>query len=303
MSFAASVSPTPSAVKDTSLASSTVTIPTTPDLGTMKRFIVNMTITNQNYDVQYEDKESDEFKTFSKEVEDLVNTALEEIEGSVFSRVERFSEGNRINCQMSVFITKTSSVTEEKIREKLGKKIGDLEITNVIVVDTTLPPTKVPTEAPTEAPTAEKEAVFEVTLTILNENFTDKLNDSESPEFIALADRLIAILTAVFKSIADFLRIDVVGFSKGSVICTFNVITEQGSATSTEEIKEALEDASDNNKTGKFTFTQIKVAKKGASEKPRTGDKQTIFPDWVIVVVAAFGVMVLLIFLMIYLVR
>ena len=260
-----------------------------------------MTITNRDYDTDFADKESTKFRTFSKEVVDSVKTALEEVEGFVYSEVERFSKGNRINCQMSVFIKNTSSVTEEKIREELRNKIGDLEITNVIVVDTTLTPTTLP---PTEAPTAEEEVVFQVTLTIPDEEFTKELNDPESREFQELKAQLIAILTRVLKNYgAKFLRIDIISFSKGSIKCKFNVITDQASATSNKDIKDALDEASKNNETGDFTFTDITVEKKDASEKPRTGDKQTTFPDWVIVVVAAFGVMVLLIFLMIYLVR
>lgn len=295
VSFAASVSPTPSTVNDTLLASSTVTIPTTPDQGTMKRFIVYMTITNRSYDVMLNDKESNKFGTFSKKVEDSVKTALEEVEGFVYSKVERFSEGNDIDCQMTVFVKKTVSVTEEKIREKLGNKIGDLEITGVIVVDTTLP-TK-------EAPTAEEEIVFEVTVTIPDKEFTEELSDSTSPKFKELAAQLKAILTDVLKKkFANFLRTEITGFSNGSIICKFNVITAQGSTTSDEDIKDALTEASNKNETKGFTFTQITVEKKVASEKPRTGDKETTFPDWVIVVIAAFGVMVLLIVLMVYLI-
>ena len=261
-----------------------------------------MTITNRDYDTDFADKESTKFRKFSKEVVDSVKTALEEVEGFLYSEVERFSKGNRINCQMSVFIKNTSSVTEEKIREELRNKIGDLEITNVIVVDTTLTPTTLP---PTEAPTAEEEVVFQVTLTIPDEKFTKELNDPESRKFKELEAQLIAILTRVLKNYgAEFLRIKIISFSKGSIKCKFNVITDQASATPGKDIKDALNKASANKETGNFTFTQIEVKKtEDASEKPRTGDDQTTFPDWVIVVVAAFGVMVLLIFLMIYLVR
>lgn len=197
---------------------------------------------------------------------------------------------------MTVFVKKSFSVTEEKIREKLGNKIGDLEITGVIVVDTTLP-TK-------EAPTAEEEIVFEVTVTIPDKEFTEELSDSTSPKFKELAAQLKAILTDVLKNkFANFLRTEITGFSNGSIICKFNVITTQGSTTSDEDIKDALTKASNNNEMKGFTFTQITVEKKVASEKPRTGDKETTFPDWVIVVIAAFGVMVLLIVLMVYLVR
>jgi len=278
-------------VKDTLPASSTVTIPTTPDQGTMERFIVYMTITNQDYDTMLTEKESNKYGTFSKEVEDSVKTALEEVEGFVYSKVERFSEGNNISCQMTVFVKKTFSVTEEKIREKLGNKIGVLEITDVIVVDTSLPPT------------AQEEIVFEVTVTIPDKNFTEELSEPTSLEFEMLAAKLSAILTDVLENeVANFLRTEITGFSEGSIICKFNVITAQGSSTSNEDIKDALTNASKNNETSGFTFTKITVEKKVASEKPRTGDEETTFPDWVIVVIAAFGVMVLLIVLMIYLI-
>ena len=266
----------------------------------MKRFIVNMTITNRVYDRNFEDKESTKFKTFSKEVEDAVKTALQEVEGFVYSKVERFSKGNNIDCQMTVFVKKTFSVTEEKIRGALRSKIGDLEITNVIVVDTE----KSSTLAPTEPPTSEEEIVFEVTVTIPDETFTEELSDTTSPKFQELADQLTTILTAIFKDkVTNFLRIEITSFSRGSIICKFNIVTEQGSTTSKEDIGDVLTEATNNDETGSFTFTNITVKKKVASEEPRTGDKETTFPDWVIVVIAALGVVVLLIFLMIYLVR
>ena len=295
VSLSAFVSPTPSTVKDTFPSSSTVIIPTTPDPGTMRKFIVYMTITNRDYDIKYEDKESTEFETLSEEVEDSVKTVLEEVEGFVYSRVERFSEGkSSIDCQMTVFVIKTFSGTEEKIREQLESKIGELVITNVIVVDTL---------QPTEEPIAKEDVVFEVTLTIKDKEFTEELSNSTSPEFLALAAQLEAVLTSVLEDeVENFLRIVIISFSKGSIICKFNIITEQGSTTSEKDIQNKLTNANENETKG-FTFTDITAVKKVASEKPRTGDKETTFPDWLIVVIAAFGAMVLLIFLMIYLVR
>jgi len=236
---------------------------------------------------------------FSKEVEDSVKSALEELEGFVLSKVERFSEGSNIDCEMTVFVNKTFSVTEEKIQKKLGNKIGVLTITNAIVVDTE----KSTTLPPTEPPTSQEEIVFEVTLTIPDKQFTDDLRDSTSPKFKELAEQLRVILTDILENkVSKFLRIKITGFRKGSIICIFHVVTKQDSSTSEKDIKDFLTKASNDNETGSFTFTEITVEKKVASEKPRTGDKETTFPDWVIVVIAAFGVMVLLIFLMIYLI-
>lgn len=237
---------------------------------------------------------------FSKEVEDSVKSALEELEGFVLSKVERFSEGSNIDCEMTVFVKKTFSVTEEKIQKKLGNKIGVLKIANVIVVDTE----KSTTLPPTEPPTSQEEIVFEVTLTLPDKEFTEDLRDSTSQKFKKLAEQLTVILTDILENkVSNFLRIKITGFREGSTICIFNVVTKQDSSISDADIKDFLTKASNDNETGSFTFTEITVVKKLASEKPRTGDKETTFPDWVIVVIAAFGVMVLLIFLMIYLVR
>ncbi|KAL9955192.1 hypothetical protein ACROYT_G036479 [Oculina patagonica] len=256
-----------------------------------------MTITNKDYTSSLGNKESEDFKRFSKEIESDVDEALEGVKGFVYSKVERFSEGNKINCQMTVFVNKTSSATEEEIQRALGDEIGAFKITNVIVVDT-MKPTTLP---PTEPPTAEEEIVFEVTVTIPDEEFTEELSDSSSPKFKALAADLSATLTNVLKEkVANFLRVEIIGFRKGSIICIFNVITEEVSTASDEQIKEVLTTASEGGQTGNYTFTEITVEKKVTAKK-QTGDKKTVLPDWVIGVISVFAVMVLLIILMIYL--
>ena len=227
-----------------------------------------------------------------------MDDALENLEGFAYSQVERFSKGDKVNCQMRAFVYKTSSITEGEILKALGGTIGGLKITNVVVMNTEKPATPAPTEGPST-----EEIIFEVEITMPKREFTEDLRDPGSESFKTLSKDLTSILTKIFeKEVKNFLRIDIIEFREGSIICIFNVITEQDSTASNEEIKEVLTDAVENNETGNFTFTDITVKKKTASDEPRSGDKEITLPDWVIVVIAAFAVMVLLILLMIYLV-
>ena len=215
------------------------------------------------------------------------------MEGFVYSKVERFSEGDNINCQMTVFVDKTFEVTEETIREGLGDKLGDLEITNVIVVDT---------EKPTEEPTTGEKIVFKVTVTMPSEIYTEELGDSSSTEFKTLAATLKAILTKVLREqVSNFIRVKIISFRPGSIICIFDVITEETSTASEEEIKALLTVASNDEQTGNYTFTDITVEKE-VTTKAQAGDQETTLPDWVIGVIVVLVIMAMLIFLMIYLV-
>lgn len=115
---------------------------------------------------------------------------------------------------------------------------------------------------------------------------------------------LRSILAQILREkVPKFLRIEIIAFRPGSIICIFNIVTGQDSTTSDEVIKDVLTKASENKEIGNYTFTEITVEKKVASEEPPTGDKEKTFPDWAIGVVAVIGVVVLFAPIMIYLVR
>ena len=141
--------------------------------------------------MDYEKEHGDEFISLSEKVKNSVDKALEENIGREFaySIVERFSEGEgeNINCQITVVVSRASNATEEMIRNALGEKLGDLEITNVVIVDTE-----------TEKPTAEKEIAFVVTATLKGEVYNNNLGDSSSKEFKTLALKQRELLTGVF---------------------------------------------------------------------------------------------------------
>ena len=289
-------SPTPSGSHSTSVTSSAIVAPTTPNPEAMKTFEMRMTITNRDYNVSLRDKESQPFKLFAIEVENNVNNALKDLEGFVYSRVEKFAEANSVSCQVTVFVLKTSKITEETIKEELGNSLGDLTITSVTVVDS-----ERTTNEPATTTPSEEGVVFEVTVRIPNEEYIEELGNSSSEEFKTLSTQLTDILTEVFEDkIPGFRRVEIIEFRKGSIICIFNVITEKETTASDEKIKDVLTKASNSGEIGNYTFEEIEVERKTAKV---TGDKDKKWPEWVIAVISVSGVMLLLILLMIYLVR
>ena len=276
-----------------SVTFSTTTI-TTPKPEILKTFRVTMTITNREYSIALEDKKSPEFKGLAEEIQNEVYQVFEGLEGFMNSTVEKFSETNSVRCQLSV-IFKTSNIDEGTIREKLGNKLGDLEIANVEVVDkftTTTPTEKATTKKPIEGGN-----VFEVEMKISNQDYTDELSNSSSEEFKTLSKELTDILTKVFRAeVRGFSHVVIIEFQKGSVICIFQVIVTKESEVTADEIQETLSDAGD---TGKYTFTDITVKEMTMKQ---TGQRLK-WPDWAIIVTSLCGVMLLFIIVTIFLVR
>ena len=287
----------PSVVKSTSsymsVTFSTTTI-TTPKPEILKTFRVTMTITNREYRIALEDKKSTEFKGLAEEIQNEVYKVLGGLEGFVNSTVEKFSETNSVRCQLSV-IFNTSNITEGTIRERLGDKLGDLEIANVEFVDkftTTTPTEKATTKKPIEGGN-----VFQVEMKISNQDYTDELSNSSSEEFKTLSKELTDILTKVFRpEVRGFSHVVIIEFRKGSVICIFQVIVTKESEVTADEIQETLSDAGD---TGKYTFTDITVKEMTMKQ---TGQRLK-WPDWAIIVTCLCGVMLLFIIVTIFLVR
>ena len=276
-----------------SVTFSTTTI-TTPKPEILKTFRVTMTITNREYSIALEDKKSTEFKGLAEEIQNEVHQVFEGLEGFVNSTVEKFSETNSIRCQLSV-IFNTSNIDEGTIRQKLGDKLGDLEIANVEVVDkftTTTPTEKATTKKPIEGGN-----VFQVKMKISNQDYTDELSNSSSEEFKTLSKELTDILTKVFRAeVRGFSHVVIIEFRKGSVICIFQVIVTKESEVTADEIQETLSDAGD---TGKYTFTDITVKEMTMKQ---TGQRLK-WPDWAIIVTSLCGVMLLFIIVTIFLVR
>ena len=279
-----------------SVTFSTATI-TTPKPEILKTFRVTMTITNREYSIAFEDKKSTEFKSLAEEIQSEVYKALGGLEGFVNATVEKFSETNSVRCQLSV-IFNTSNIAEGTIKEKLGDKLGDLEIANVEVADkftTTTPTEKATTKKPIEGGN-----VFQVKMKISNQDYTDELSNSSSEEFKTLSKKLTDILTKVFqKEVSGFSHVVIIGFREGSVICIFQVIVKKESKVTDEVIQKTLSDASKNGETGNYTFEDITVKEMTMKQ---TGQRLK-WPDWAIIVTCLCGVMLLFIIVTIFLVR
>ena len=262
-----------------------------------------MTITNRDYSRDLGNKESEEFKRLAEEVEMNVRTKLLALSQDFLnSMVEKFSEeGENVGCQLKISVLKTSSITAKQIKEALGSHLGNLTITDVTVVEsdssTTLEPA---TKSPSD------EDLFKVTATITNKEYTEELRDSSSDKFKTLSGNLTEILTNVLKSkLSGFRRVEVIGFSEGSLICIFNIVTDitnEESSVREEKIRNILKDASSTGEMGDYSFGDIKV-EKSKEKVMQTGTEDKKWPTWVIALISASGVMLILIFLMSYLVR
>ena len=153
-----------------------------------------------------------------------------------------------------------------------------MDVTDVTVVDTKMPttmavtdkktPTKPTEKTMTQRPTKD-DVVFEVTATLQDEKYTEELADSNSDQFKELSKKLTDILTDIFKTnVPGFRWVEIISFRKGSVICVFQVITEESKA-STEEIKDVLTEASKNEKAGKYIFKNVNVEQETAEATKR----------------------------------
>ena len=93
---------------------------------------------------------------------------------------------------------------------------------------------------------------------------------------------------------------EIISFRKGSIICVFKVITEESKASG-DEIKGVLTEASKNGKAGKYTFKDVNV-EQPQTEKA-TKPEENNWPAWATAIIAVFGVLLLVIFIIIYVVR
>ena len=151
----------------------------------------------------------------------------------------------------------------------------------------------------TQGPTKD-DVVFEVTATIQDEPYSEELADSTSDRFKELSEDLKDILTDIFKNVPGFRRVEIISFRKGSVICVFKVITKESKA-STDEIKDVLTEASKNGKAGKYTFKDVNVEQQQTAKA--TKSQENNWPAWATAIIAVFGVLLLVIFIIIYVVR
>lgn len=242
-----------------------------------------MTITNRDYSSSLGSKESEEFKRLAEEVEMNVRTKLlKPFKDFLSSMVEKFSKGENVGCQLKISLLKTSSITAEQIKEALGSLLGNLTITDVTVVEsdssTTLEPT---TKSPLDD-------LFKVTATITNKEYTEELSNPSSDKFRTLSGDLTEKLTKVLESkLSGFRGVEVIGFSEGSLICIFNIVTDtknEESSVTEEEIRNILKNASSNGEMGDYRFGDIKVEKRKEKVMQTVTEDKT-WPTWVIALI------------------
>ncbi|XP_044185054.1 uncharacterized serine-rich protein C215.13-like isoform X1 [Acropora millepora] len=177
----------------------------------------------------------------------------------------------------------------------------------------TTPGLSTPVTEPTE-PSSEKDTstntkpienpeTFKGSLTLKDRDFTKDLEDPTSEAFIDLAKEITRVLEEILKNVNFPVKVKVLSFARGSIICTFRITVTKESVTA-EKLKEILSNASkDGKQTGPFTFEEIAVERedKEGPTQGYGGTKDDKWPMWMIVLTAVCGVMFLLILVMTYL--
>ena len=258
-------------------------------------FQVTATIQNEEYTDELGNVSSAEFKRLSKDVAEVLTKIFDgNLAGFLNVEVVRFQRGSII-CTFNLRTKGESTVSEKDIKELLSYESSKYTFKDIKVERKTTGPNETPTTKFTE-----KGAVFRVTVTIANDVYTEELADNTSEQFKKLSKELTNIFTDIFKKVPGFLRVEIISFRKGSVICVFNVITEESKASG-DEIKDVLTEASKNGKTGKYTFKDVNVEQQQTAKV--TKPQENNWPAWATVIIAVFGVLLLVIFIIIYVVR
>ena len=256
-------------------------------------FQVTATIQNEEYTDELGNVSSAEFKRLSKDVTEVLTNIFDgNLRGFLSVEGVRFKRGSLI-CTFNLRTKRESTVSEKEIEEVLSAETSKYTF-KVLKVERK-------TAKTTTTKSTEKDVVFRVTVTIAEGVYTEELADSTSGQFKKLSKELTNILTDIFKTkVPGFRRVEIISFRKGSIICVFKVITEESKASG-DEIKNVLTEASKNGKAGKYTFKDVNV------EQPQTAKatkpEENNWPAWATAIIAVFGVLLLVIFIIIYVVR
>ena len=245
-------------------------------------FQVTATIQNEEYTDELGNVFSAEFKRLSKDVTEVLTNIFDgNLRGFLSVEGVRFKRGSLI-CTFNLRTKGESTVSEKEIEEVLSAETSKYTFKDIKV-------------------STEKGVVFRVTVTIAEGVYTEELADSTSGQFKKLSKELTNILTDIFKTkVPGFRRVEIISFRKGSIICVFKVITEESKASG-DEIKDVLKEASKNGKAGKYTFKDVNV-EQPQTEKA-TKPEENNWPAWATAIIAVFGVLLLVIFIIIYVVR
>ena len=111
--------------------------------------------------------------------------------------------------------------------------------------------------------------------------FKEEYSDTGSTEYKELKDNLTISLEIVYKNVDGFVGVRILFITKGSVVCSFIVILTKDSNVKRSELKEKLQQASDEGEL--FQVTSIKVEEDDSEE---TEEK---LPNWALVVMIVLG--------------
>ena len=282
----------PSSEEDTS----TNTKPTTNFAEeNVETFKGSLTLKDRTYTKELENPDSSAFKKLAKEIIQVLWEILKNDKFLVKVEVLSFKEGSII-CTFRITVRK-ESVTAEKLKEALTNASKDANKTGPFTFE------EIAVERE-ENFAEENVETFKGSLTLKDRTYTKELENPDSSAFKELAKEIIQVLWEILKNDKFPVKVEVLSFKEGSIICTFGITVRKESVTA-EKLKEALTNASkDANKTGPFTFEEIAVEReeKEGPTQGYAGAKGDKWPMWMIVLTTVCGVLFLLILVMAYLV-
>ena len=140
-------------------------------------------------------------------------------------------------------------------------------------------------------------------MTITNRDYNSSLQDKESQEFQNLAEEVKDNVENALNDSKGFISSEVEKFLEAnSVTCKLKILVREDSDITKDMIKESLESS-----RGSLKLTDVTVVE---AEMPTTMavnveqlQTATTWPAWATAIIAVFGVLLLVIFIIIYVVR
>ena len=132
--------------------------------------------------------------------------------------------------------------------------------------------------------------MFDGTMRLSNKEYDEKLSDPNSQEFQNLSAIVESGVIAAFAATEGFIKCEVKGFRKGSVLCDFTIKMNKNSKLNENQLKEVILNSS---KDG--TFKNIKVADvsvKQVMDEKSTESGKTPMKAWEIFLIVLGAIIV-----------
>ncbi|XP_031550010.1 uncharacterized serine-rich protein C215.13-like [Actinia tenebrosa] len=231
------------------------------------------------------DKSSRDFKSLAQEIQQrLLSIYEEKVDGFLQLNILRFTKAEEgVICELTVMVQFQSRTNAEKLKiitleANEASNVGNFKITSASFVDWT-------------KEVELKRRRFVATAIIQNKKFTDALKDHSSQEFKKMSKDFESALNKIYsRTITGFLYTRVTSFEKGSIICTFLIITTAQSSANETLLTNVLQHANISANLNGFVLkgdvfiNQI---------EPKTQPSKGKLKEWLIVTIAVVCSLVL----------